>query len=229
AGANRRGAGVMGVVGLLGNVGRRAVVGPTTDRYPKEIYYRIFAARYLPADLDRVLYLDPDVVVNGDIGPLYDLPLEGYYFAAASHVRELLTMVNRRRLEMSEDSLYINSGVMLMNLHLLRAEQREEEVFRFVREHKNALLLPDQDIISGLYGSKIYPLDPFRYNMTERLLALHAPFERGLNVEWVRKNSVIIHYCGRMKPWKSGYIGPLRVFYDEAEALLKSMPAAPAP
>ncbi len=202
---------------------------PTTDRYPKEIYYRIFAARYLPADLDRVLYLDPDVVVNGDIGPLYDLPLEGYYFAAASHVRELLTMVNRRRLEMSEDSLYINSGVMLMNLRLLRAEQREEEVFQFVREHKNALLLPDQDIISGLYGSKIYPLDPFRYNMTERLLALHAPFERGLNVEWVRKNSVIIHYCGRLKPWKSGYIGPLRVFYDEAEALLNSKPAAPAP
>ena len=36
---------------------------PTTSRYPKEIYYRIFAARYLPDTLDRALYLDPDLVV----------------------------------------------------------------------------------------------------------------------------------------------------------------------
>ena len=33
---------------------------PITDRYPKEMYYRIFAARYLPQDMDKILYLDPD-------------------------------------------------------------------------------------------------------------------------------------------------------------------------
>ena len=37
---------------------------PTSDRYPKAIYYRIFAAKYLPHTLDRVLYLDPDLVVR---------------------------------------------------------------------------------------------------------------------------------------------------------------------
>lgn len=40
---------------------------PTTDRYPKEIYYRIFAAKYLPQNIDRVLYLDPDLIVNGSV------------------------------------------------------------------------------------------------------------------------------------------------------------------
>lgn len=194
---------------------------PTTERYPKEIYYRIFAARYLPDSLDRVLYLDPDVIVNGSVEELYTLPMENYYFAAASHVGELLSRVNKFRLEMSEDGLYINSGVMLMNLELLRKEQKEEDVFQFVREHKNTLILPDQDVISGLYGTKIYPLDAFRYNMTERLFALHAPFEKELDLEWVRENSVIIHYCGRGKPWKSSYIGLLNVFYDEAVELLK--------
>ena len=43
---------------------------PTTSRYPKEIYYRIFAARYLPDTLDRVLYLDPDLVVNRPLDAL---------------------------------------------------------------------------------------------------------------------------------------------------------------
>lgn len=195
---------------------------PTTERYPKEIYYRIFAARYLPDSIDRVLYLDPDVIVNHSVEELYTLPMDHYYFAAASHVGELLSKVNQLRLEMSEESLYINSGVMLMNLELLRREQNVEDVFRFVRKHKNSLLLPDRDIISGLYGTKIYPLDAFRYNMTERLFALYAPFEKELNMEWIRENSVIIHYCGRGKPWKNNYVGCLNLFYDEAEKLLKS-------
>jgi len=186
---------------------------PTTSRYPKEIYYRIFAARYLPDTLNRVLYLDPDLVVNGSILPLYQMDLGDYYFAAASHTGLLLQKVNTLRLDM-EDSPYINSGVMLMNLALLRREQDFDDVFHFIEKRKNLLVLPDQDIISGLYRSRIYALDAFCYNMTERLYQTYAPFEKGL--DWVRKNSVIIHYCGRNKPWKENYIGQLDVFYKEA-------------
>ena len=36
---------------------------PVSDRYPTEMYYRLFAARYLPQQLERILYLDPDLVV----------------------------------------------------------------------------------------------------------------------------------------------------------------------
>lgn len=191
---------------------------PTTSRYPKEIYYRIFAAKYLPRTLDRILYLDPDLVVNGAIRPLYGLELEDYYFAAASHTGAFLRKVNELRLDMDEEGLYINSGVMLMNLEKLRAEQDLEEVFRFIEKRKNFLMLPDQDIISSLYGSKIYALDTYRYNMTERLYQLHAPFEHDLNLQWVAENAVIIHYCGRNKPWKDNYMGQLDVFYRRAEA-----------
>lgn len=195
---------------------------PTTSRYPKEIYFRIFAARFLPDTLDRVLYLDPDLVVAGSLAELYNMPMENYFFAAASHTGNLLRRMNTLRLDMDEESPYINSGVMLMNLALLRREQNYEDVFDFIERHKSILVLPDQDIISGLYGSRIYSLDPFRYNMTERLFLLHAPFERGLDLDWVRKNSLIIHYCGRNKPWKENYFGELDVFYREAEDLLRA-------
>jgi lipopolysaccharide biosynthesis glycosyltransferase len=40
-------------------------------------------------------------------------------------------------------------------------------------------------------------------------------FEKTLTLDWVRKHSVIIHYCGRNKPWKENYIGVLNVFYNE--------------
>ena len=46
---------------------------PTSDRYPKAIYYRIFAAKYLPDTLERVLYLDPDIVVRQSLRELYEM------------------------------------------------------------------------------------------------------------------------------------------------------------
>lgn len=194
---------------------------PTTSRYPKEIYYRIFAAKYLPDTLDRVLYLDPDLIVNGSLKELYHLPMDEYYFAAASHTGPLMRKMNEIRLDMEDGSPYINSGVMLMNLKKLRMEQNYDDVFRFIEKRKNLLILPDQDIISSLYGSKIYALDTYRYNMTERLYKLHSPFEKGLDLNWIRKHSVIIHYCGRNKPWAENYSGSLDIFYKEAAARMK--------
>ncbi len=189
---------------------------PTTDRYPKEIYYRIFAAKYLPQDIDRVLYLDPDLIVNGSVRPLYDTDLGNNYFAAASHIGNILHLINEIRLDMGEESPYINSGVMLMNLELLRKEQSFGEVFDYIKSHKSKLILPDQDIISGLYGDRIIPLDPFVYNMTERLFAFRFQNGGRASLKSVRENAVIIHYCGRNKPWKNNYVGRLNVFYDEA-------------
>lgn len=215
--------GTKGTLVLIGadNIGLERA--PITSRYPKEIYYRIFAAGYLPDTIDRILYLDPDIIVNGSIKDLYELPMDGYYFAAASHTGTFLRKLNEIRLDMDEEALYINSGVMLMNLELLRKEQDIEEVFKFIEKRKNQLILPDQDIISSLYGTKIYALDAFRYNMTENLYMLHSPFEKKLDLEWVRENSIIIHYCGRNKPWKENYIGVLDVFYEETVSQMKEL------
>lgn len=168
-----------------------------------------------------IIYLDPDLVVNQSLRELYEMDMRDYYFAAASHTGPVLRKLNEVRLDMEEESPYINSGVMLMNLQLLRREQCYEDVFEFIEKKKMLLLLPDQDIISSLYGSKIYALDPFRYNMTEALYQRHAPFEKNLDLDWVREHSVIIHYCGRNKPWKDTYIGKLDIFYKEAKAELE--------
>ena len=189
---------------------------PTSDRYPKAIYYRIFAAKYLPDTLERVLYLDPDIVVRQSLRELYEMPMDTAFFAAATHIRGLLHRLNELRLDMDENSPYINSGVMLMNLQALRAEQDMEAVFGYMEAHKGRLMLPDQDIISALYGQRILPLDPIRYNMTEKLFSLHRRNGDGMTLEDVRQQSAVIHYCGRNKPWKPGYLGELNVFYNEA-------------
>lgn len=191
---------------------------PTTDRYPREMYYRIFAAQYLPEELDRILYLDPDILVINSIEELYHTDMGDNLFAACSHVHESLRKLNEMRLHLIKGTPYINSGVMLLNLPLLRQVQRPETVHQWLRDHQK-LCLPDQDVISALYGDRILLLDARRYNLGEKyyLSCRMRPFEQEepMNLDWVRRHTVCIHYCGRNKPWKPHYMGELGLFYQE--------------
>ena len=186
---------------------------PVTERYPKEMYYRIFAAAFLPDNVDRVLYLDPDLVVIKPLYNLYSIDLDGFYFAAASHVGKFLTNLNALRLQAEENTPYINSGVMMINLSLLRKEQDFRQVFDYISKNHRALILPDQDVISAVYGNKILLINPYIYNMNDRLLILPGGIAAGITPSWVEENSAIIHYFGRNKPWKKSYKGVLGSYY----------------
>ena len=191
---------------------------PTTDRFPKEMYYRIFAAKYLPEDVDRVLYLDPDIIVNNSLLELYEMPLGDNFFAAASHNGKLMRLINGFRLGLERGTPYINSGVLLINVKLMRSQQNYEEVLEYIKRKKKKLCLPDQDVISGLYGKRILKLDTNVYNMTDRLYYYDKILGQHRDVEWYREHSVIFHYCGKNKPWKEDYSGVFGVFYQETLA-----------
>jgi len=110
--------------------------------------------------------------------------------------------VNKIRLNTYETDGYFNSGVLLMNLRAQRNEIREEDIFRYVSEHKLELILPDQDILNGLYGSRIMPLDDSLYNYDAHRYETYRMISSGeKDVDWVMRNTVILHFCGKNKPW----------------------------
>ena len=195
---------------------------PKTERYPAEIYYRIYAKELLPQDMDRILYLDADLIVINPLDELYSMPFDNNYYLACTHIRKLLNKVNAVRLGIDGDYTYVSSGVMMINLKLLREEQDLGRVADYVAEHKDALILPDQDIISALYGDRIGELDSLRYNLSDRVIRFNntTPGKERIDLDWVRKNTVIVHYFGKAKPWKPHYIGILDVFYKENRAAL---------
>ncbi len=199
---------------------------PVSDRYPTEMYYRLFAARYLPQQLERILYLDPDLVVLHSLRSLYQIDFDGKLFAAASHIESrTFRELNRRRLHLSEHAKYLNSGVMMMNLALLRKES-PQTIIDYIQSHKATLLLPDQDVLNALYADRTVPLDPLVYNLGEkylRLKNLHLPPAEKLTLDWVRSNTAIVHYYGRNKPWKEHYRGSLGIFYYEWEQQLQQL------
>lgn len=199
---------------------------PVSDRYPTEMYYRLFAARYLPQQLERILYLDPDLVVLHSLRSLYQIDFDGKLFAVASHIESrTFRELNRRRLHLSEHAKYLNSGVMMMNLALLRKES-PQTIINYIQSHKATLLLPDQDVLNALYADRTVPLDPLVYNLGEkylRLKNLHLPPAEKLTLDWVRSNTAIVHYYGRNKPWKEHYRGSLGIFYHEWEQQLQQL------
>lgn len=190
---------------------------PETDRYPKEIYYRLAAPFLLPEDLSRVLYLDTDTIVINSLQELYETDFEGNGYAGCTHARKLLTKINQIRLKSEKAEVYVNTGVLLMNLPVLRETVNMQEISEYVHEHMESMILPDQDILAALYGDKIKLLDTLIYNLSDRVMNIHntAHPHHKIDLPWIHENAVVIHYCGRNKPWKDDYIGELGVFYEE--------------
>ncbi|MGN0628085.1 MAG: glycosyltransferase family 8 protein [Oscillospiraceae bacterium] len=190
---------------------------PESPRYPRQIYYRLASPLFLPKELDRILYLDVDLIVINSLSELYNTDFEGNYYIACSHVREFLTKFNQVRLGVEEDVPYINTGVMLMNLPLLRSNLSIEQIKDTAKKKMRSFMLPDQDLLTIMHGEHIKLTDPMRYNLSDRILNLYnaLPQNESIDLDWIRKNGVIIHYCGKNKPWNENYTGILDVFYNE--------------
>lgn len=190
---------------------------PESERYPRQIYYRLFAPLLLPQNLQRILYLDVDTVVVGPLGELYEMDFDGSLYIGCTHTRSLLTRLNQARLQSEKAQQYINTGVLMMNLPLLRQTIDPEQISRYAISHKYALILPDQDILTALYGDRVKLADPLRFNLSDRILGFYNASHslEKIDLDWVRKNTSIVHYCGRNKPWTAGYSGTLGTFYRE--------------
>ncbi|ASS87812.1 glycosyl transferase family 8 [Geobacillus lituanicus] len=197
---------------------------PVFRHYTAEMYYRLAAHLFLPPDVDRVLYLDPDIVAINPIDELYEMDFEGNWFIAAEHTHstKVANLFNKLRLKTPNAKGYFNTGVMMMNIAAMREHVRLADIYQFIRDNRFKLVLPDQDVLNGLYWDKIKPVDGYRYNYDARyydfLQLLPNPKH---NLAWIEENTVFIHYCGKEKPWKDNYKGELGLFYRRYSQVLE--------
>ncbi|MBP5210112.1 MAG: glycosyltransferase family 8 protein [Clostridia bacterium] len=191
---------------------------PGTRRYPPQIYYRLLAGELLPREVGRALYLDADVVVKGSLAPLWRAEMGDHMILAATNIRGFLNWYNRRRLGAEKGSVYPNSGVMLLDLDKMRRTVRKEDIFAFIGRRRRRMILFDEDVLFGLYGTMIGTIDPTVYNLSDRVIFYHnASGAAKIDAAWVEENTVIIHYFGRNKPWKPGYRGILGGYFRAAD------------
>jgi lipopolysaccharide biosynthesis glycosyltransferase len=107
-----------------------------------------------------------------------------------------------------------------MNLQLQRQLVSEREIYDFVEKYRTKLIMPDQDIMNALYSSKIKPLDEKLYNYDVRRYAFYRIRSGGqCDMDFVFDHTVILHFCGRKKPWLKGYSGKFHALYKHYERL----------
>lgn len=187
---------------------------PVTKQYPREMYYRLLAPLFLPENLHRILYLDPDILVINSLRLLWETDMEGKLFAAAAHTGKTNLANNINQVRLGTTNKYFNSGVLLINLDQGRKEILPEEIFRYAGEHAKELLLPDQDILNAVFGSRTLELDDYLWNYDARNYSTYLLRSGGVcDMDWVMGNTGILHFCGKTKPWQAGYIHRFGILY----------------
>ncbi|MFA6154177.1 glycosyltransferase family 8 protein [Mesorhizobium sp.] len=176
---------------------------------------RLQLGEFLPA-LDRVLYLDADILAVADIRPLLDTDLGGAVAGAvqdlglhAALAEEAITgqpdhvLHVRDALGWDPDTfIYVNSGVLLLDLAALRRERFGERAGQLVLDHPHRFRWRDQDAINLLLSGRVVLLDP-RWNtmvwFLEREPRRHHADMAAVALQ--RRDPWLLHFSGACKPW----------------------------
>ena len=164
-------------------------------------YYRLCLADLLP-EIERIIYLDTDIVVQGDIAKLYDLE-----FAKDQFIAGVNDMDSEELKEKISTSAYINSGVILFDLATIRRIKLNvvEESIKILQNFRERISLNiDQDLINIIFNDHIRLLD---ISWNAQSVGTPRGFKLGYDDKSIEKN--IIHFIASHKPWmfncKSGY------------------------
>jgi lipopolysaccharide biosynthesis glycosyltransferase len=176
-----------------------------------DTYCRIFAAEVLSPDIDKILYLDCDLVVLDDLRDLWSTDIGSHALAA---VPEPYGTFRREFLGIPADRPYVNAGVMLVNLRRWRAEGLAQRLGRFIEAHGNSLWYWDQDAINAILHDAILPL-PYRWNVQAQVYKWKWRRYRGSEsgIRDACRRPAVIHYSTAEKPWRFRAIVKRKLLY----------------
>ncbi len=187
------------------------------DFLPASHWYRIFLPRLLPG-LDRVLYLDVDIIAVDSIAPLWATDLGDSYLAAVTNVFLPDHADRPAQLGLAEPTDYFNSGVLLMNLELMRQEDRTQALIDYAQSHHDLLAWPEQDALNVVLGHRRAHLHP-RWNAMNSILNFSWSIDVfGADaVAEARRNPALRHFEGPAanKPWHYLCAADMRRLYLE--------------
>jgi lipopolysaccharide biosynthesis glycosyltransferase len=161
------------------------------DYYSKETYYRIFIPNVF-LEYAKVLYLDCDITVTGDISKLYNTEIHGYYVGAAieevmqtfdvfGNYVEKVDGINRKN--------YFNAGILLINCHRWRRKMVAERFVELLGKYKFRVV-QDEDYLNVICRNNVKWVN-LGWNKTSYK-----------NESFDDKDLNIIHWKMNWRPWK---------------------------
>lgn len=172
----------------------------------KAAYFRLDIANILDRDIEKVVYLDVDLVVYGNIEELWNYDLNQYPIGAVNdygiitskkYMKQKLSVISEKC------NKYFNSGVLLIDLKQWRKNKFSERILKLASN--NEFPHHDQDALNIVFFDNWYEL-PLKWNILPPVFNL---MPKVLLNDKFRKNAIealsapgIIHYAGKSKPWE---------------------------
>lgn len=186
-------------------------------RVNRTTYFRLFAATLLPNEVDKILYLDGDIIIMDSLRSLWKLDIDGVAVAGVMDNDQSFTQFNR--LHYPSKLGYINNGVLMINLKYWRDHQIERRFVSFIYEHSDWIKWHDQDVLNYVLREEKQLL-PLKYNVQH---TFYFKPEYSLIDYWsvytelhdALRSPIILHYTSMLKPWYAGCPHPkAQVFLD---------------
>ena len=176
------------------------------NRITRAAYFRLYLTDILPPSIEKVLYLDGDVIVRHSLKELWNVDLSGYALAATLDSRD--ESIDRYEgLGYSKSLGYFNSGVLLINLAYWREHQATKLFGEFLRDRWETIRWHDQDVLNYVFREQKMRM-PIKYNFQDGFLFKTPEYDwprYGEEVMAAKKDPVIVHFSGEIKPWKYTY------------------------
>jgi lipopolysaccharide biosynthesis glycosyltransferase len=168
---------------------------PVRGHLTPAAYARLLAPDLLPPSIEKIIYLDCDLLVEGDLSRLWAEPVGNNYLLAVQGAKHLIStspLALIPEVAARADDPYFNSGVLVMNLRAMRREKFAERAFEFGHRWRDQIRTADQDLLNAMSIGRWRQLDPIwnLYMGTDRKRTFHYQPEG------------ILHFTGGSKPWQ---------------------------
>jgi lipopolysaccharide biosynthesis glycosyltransferase len=179
-------------------------------------YARLYIPWVLPPEVDRVIYLDCDLIARRCIGDLFDTPMGDFAAMAVAdagspYVASVYGVPHWSRSGRRGGEVNFNSGVLLMNLPIWRNEDITGAAVKYLTDGRHHFLV-DQEAINAVLPGRIGELDPRWNQQTEHFQARFQatlPYS-GEQFRELLEDPWIVHFTTGTKAWSYRCVHPFR-------------------
>lgn len=167
---------------------------PINLHFTKATYYRFKLASLL--NLDKVLYLDCDILVKKSLRDLYNVDIKNKYAAIVEDYLSSYKLISTH-CKILGINKYFNAGVMLLNLKKIREDSIEQKCFTFVKNFPEKIKFVDQCVLNAVFQENVEFIDKI-YNFQYNKKAIN---DIPKIYKTCKNKCVILHFVSELKPW----------------------------
>ncbi|MGI5895439.1 MAG: glycosyltransferase family 8 protein [Oscillospiraceae bacterium] len=206
-----------GVFLSIPDLNRLAGIQINSQRWSLSAFSRLFLSELLPKSVEKILYLDCDLLIECPLKQLWCTNIENYVLAAVS---DCISPANKKNIGLDVSDMYINTGVLFINMNEWRKQNVQRLCIEFIQQMNGKIPYVDQGVLNNVLKGKMKEL-PLRYNAYtvlydfsyQNLIKYRKPlnFYKQRDVEEAVKQPAIVHFTASflsLRPWIKGSSHP---------------------